>query len=261
MGSKIMGKLRIHAIVQARVKSSRLPGKVLLNIEGKTLLEHVILRIKESRLITDLIVATTTDIADDLIEELCFQKGVKSFRGSPENVLRRFYDCCIVYKPDIIVRVTADDPFKDSRLIDFAIETLTINNYDYVSNNIHPEYPEGLDVEVFTFELLRSMNSKVTKKSDQEHVTSYVKNNLVEYKYFSIRPSEPLPEIRLTIDEIDDYVFTSKIYSELYRSGARYFTYIDVLNLIAIKPEILETNGKTGRNEGYLKSIKGEDHE
>jgi len=170
----------VVAIIQARMGSSRLPGKSLHLIEGYPLLWHVISRIKKCNHISKLIIATTTDPRDNAIEKFAQAETIKCFRGSEHNVLDRFYCCAKAHTADIIVRITADDPFKDPEIIDNAIRIFKKNNgtVDYVGNTHPPTYPLGLDVEVFSFKALEKAWKETTDVYDKEHVTQYMLRNL-----------------------------------------------------------------------------------
>ena len=178
-------KLSVVAIIQARMGSSRLPGKVLAEIYGQPLLGILISRVKSSKFIDQIVVATTTERTDDILCDWLTGEGVAYFRGSERDVLDRFWQCAKLYRADVIVRVTADDPLKDSGIIDEALGMLMgSETVDYVSNTLNPTYPEGLDVEVFRFSSLEKANSEATLESEREHVTPYIWKNRVKFKIF-----------------------------------------------------------------------------
>ena len=144
---------KVSAIIQARMGSSRLPGKAMMKLEDKSLLEHVVLRVKKSKKIDEIILATTKKSEDDVLVDLCKKLKVLTFRGSEQNVLSRFYFAAKYFNANIIVRITADDPFKDPSIIDSVINKFIVHKkYDYVSNNMVPTFPLGLDVEVFSID-------------------------------------------------------------------------------------------------------------
>ena len=151
----------IVGIVQARMGSTRLPGKTLIDICGKPFLHHILGRMQRSRKLENLVVATTTKREDDVICELCHGLNIACFRGSEDDVLDRYYQCAKAHNANIIVRITADDPFKDPEVADRIIEEiLQDDELDYVSNTIRPTYPEGLDIEVFRFRALERHGRK-----------------------------------------------------------------------------------------------------
>lgn len=142
------------AIIQARMSSTRLPGKVLLSLCDKTVLEHIVNRVRAACNVDSILVATSNSLADDIIEEKCKTMGVPVFRGNENNVLERFYFAAKQAKTDVVVRITADDPLKDPEIIDEIVRLQKNGGFDYVSNTIHPTFPEGLDCEAFTYAAL-----------------------------------------------------------------------------------------------------------
>ena len=174
----MQSKKNIVAIIQARNGSTRLKNKIMKEVvHGKSLIDIVVKRAIKTSLVDFIVVATTTNSEDDCLAQWCNDKDIKVFRGSETNVLDRYYKCAVKYNADTIVRITADDPFKDPQVNDYAIKLLIDNKYDYVSNTINPSYPEGLDVEVFTFVALKSAYENATLESEKEHVTPYIWKN------------------------------------------------------------------------------------
>jgi len=247
--------MNITAIIQARTGSTRFNNKVLKKLYDKTLLEHIIERIEDSKLINSIVVATTTSKEDDEIEDLFKDTQIKVFRGSENNVLERFYLAAKKENSDIIIRVTADDPFKDPEIIDKAINILKEGNYDYVSNTLIPTYPEGIDIEVFTFIALKKAFLNANIASEKEHVTPYIWNNKDLFSIKNFKNQKDLSKLRWTIDYDSDFVFAKKIYEELY-SKKKIFLMDDILNVVDKKHIINKTTVE--RNEGYKKSIKEE---
>jgi len=248
----------VIAIVQARVGSSRLNAKILKTLYDKALLEHIVERIKASRRINTIVIATTLAGADDIVCELSKKMGVAFFRGSDENVLDRFYNAAKKYHADVIVRCTADRPFKDPEIIDQAIGFLLDGQYDYCSNTIEPTYPEGLDIEVFTMSTLEKAYHEARLSSEKEHVTPYIWKNPQLFKLYNFKNDVDLSALRWTIDYESDYTFAKEIYKRLYPTK-RLFLMNDILNVLAKEPEIGKINSSIIRNEGYLKSIEQEE--
>ncbi len=172
----------IIAIVQARMGSSRLPGKVLRKIKGKTLLELYLNRVKLNQLIDKIVIATTTKSSDDIIEELAKKLGFDCFRGSESDLLDRFWQCAKKYKADVIVRLTADDPFVDYQVIDRAIKIFNENQADFVTNHFEPTYPEGLDIEVYSIGALERSWQDAKLLSEREHVFPYIQNHQSQFR-------------------------------------------------------------------------------
>jgi len=251
-------KKKIVAILQARMGSTRLLGKSLIDICGKPLVQRVIERVGYSKLIDDLVVATTEKHADDVIVELCRDLGAKYFRGSEDDVLDRYYCCAKRFNVEIVVRVTADDPFKDPVVIDKVIGALLESHgLDYVSNTIKPTFPDGLDIEVFTCKTLEKAWKEATRKSDREHVTPYIWRNPNIFKIRNIENNVDLSHLRWTLDTSRDLEFAREIYSR-FSACANLFLMDDILNLLEREPWLANINAGVERNEGYKKSIAEE---
>lgn len=245
----------ITAIIQARMGSSRLPGKVLADICGRPMLQRLIERIEAVPEVDRIIVATTEESADDqLAAWVADNTRCGLFRGSENDVLDRFYQCACSAGAAIVVRVTADDPLKDPALISQAIRCLLDDpKVDYCSNTIRPTYPEGLDIEVFRFPALERAYLEATLLSDREHVTPFIWR---QPKLFQVRNFEfdrDLSTWRWTVDKPNDLEFIRKIYSEL--SGWPNVSYLEIIDLIERNQQLMTINQGTVRNEGYLRSL------
>ncbi|WP_198553763.1 MULTISPECIES: cytidylyltransferase domain-containing protein [Tenacibaculum] len=251
--------MRVIAITQARSGSTRLPKKVLLEIENKTLLQIHVDRIKQSKKIDDIYIATTTNKSDDCIVDLAKEFKVNYSRGSEEDVLDRFYQTVKDVKPDYIVRLTSDCPLIDPKLIDEVVEIAINKKLDYYSNVLLERYPDGQDIEVFTFKALEKAWKEADLKSEREHVTPYIRNNS-SYKDGKLFSSdnhfleENYNHVRLTVDEQSDLEAISEVIAKLgVEKGWK--TYADFyLN----NQEIRSINQSIIRNEGYKKSLKKE---
>lgn len=248
---------KIVAIIQARMGSTRLPGKVLKDICGKPMLWYVIERVKRAKLINEIVVATTTNVEDDEIIKIAEQCGVKTFRGSKDDVLDRYYQAAKEFEADIIVRITADCPLIDSEIIDKTVEFFLKGDFDYVSNTVKPTFPDGLDVEVFSFGALKEAWENATKLSEREHVTPYIRRNPEKFKIGSFEAEHDLSHLRWTVDREEDLRFVREVYK---RIGKEIFHMQDVLELLRKHPELAEINRGIKRNEGYEKSLR-EDRE
>jgi spore coat polysaccharide biosynthesis protein SpsF (cytidylyltransferase family) len=248
--------MKIVAIVQARMSSARLPGKVLLDLEGRPLIQRVVDRVLCSD-VDEVVVATTTRENDDKLVEWCKDNSISFFRGSEDNVLKRYYECAKSYDADIVVRVTSDDPFKDPLVINKAIDILTGGQYDYVSNTIHPTFPEGVDVEVFTFDTLKKCFNDAVLYSEKEHVTPYIWKNGNIFSLCNFTYKEDLSLLRWTIDYKEDLNFSRAIYKFL--KYKKCFSMEDVLSILKQHSELYDLQKAVVRNEGYIGSIKGED--
>lgn len=254
----------IAAILQARMGSRRLAGKVLMETCGKPLLGHIIERVKAAKSIDEIIVATTASASDEPLRKYLTEQGIKMFVGSEDDVLDRYYRAARHFRADVIVRITADDPFKDPEIIDRAVTLLTTSqlSVDYVANcsydgSIPATYPEGLDVEVMTADCLELIWTKALMPSDREHVTPYLFRHPEEFRIMGFRHSEDLSALRWTIDYEQDLTFAREIYKRLYPKKPL-FLMNDILGILKAEPHLQNINAGTVRYEGYLRSVREE---
>jgi spore coat polysaccharide biosynthesis protein SpsF (cytidylyltransferase family) len=247
--------MRTIAIIQARMGSTRLPGKVLLNLEDKTVLEHVIMRVKSSELVDEVIVATTIDKQDLQIAGLCTGLGVSVYCGSKDDVLDRYYQAAKLFEADNVVRITSDCPVIDFQIIDEVIRLHLESKSDYTSNTLKETFPDGQDVEIFTFESLRTAWKNAKFLSEREHVTPYIRNHPNLFKHENLMSKIDYSQKRWTLDNEEDLEFLKQVYKRLYQKGSL-FGMDDILKLIGDKPEIERINQHIIRNEGYTKSLK-----
>jgi spore coat polysaccharide biosynthesis protein SpsF len=233
----------IGAIIQARTSSTRLPGKVLLELpygSGITVLQQVIRRLKQSKKIDTIVVATTEDKADDAIVDIASREGVSSFRGSKENVLERYYLAAKTHEVDTIVRITSDCPCIDASVVDATIDHYITEKADYCGISAARTFPHGLDHEVFSFAVLETTFNNATKDYEKEHVTPYIyRSNPGAFKICVVDASEDLydPEIRITIDTEEDYALLCLLFENLYVQN-EYFDTKDIIRLFKEKPWI-----------------------
>jgi len=249
--------MKILAITQARIGSTRLPEKVLKTIGSKTLLEIQLARILQSKLITKLKVATTVEPEASKIVEIASRLGVGSFIGSIDDVLERFYLTAQPEAPDYVVRLTADCPLIDPLEIDRVIKACVEGKADYASNILEPTLPDGIDVEVFKFSALEKAYQEATLKSDREHVTPYIwRNSSVKggsiFQSISVKNDEDFSKFRLTVDTQEDFNLIRELTGSLGLDKT-WREYIDYLNK---NSELLKINARYERNEGYQKSLK-----
>ncbi len=250
----------IVCIIQARVGSTRLPGKVLKLILGKPMLLHQIERVKRSRVIDKIIIATTTKNEDDPIESLAVKAGVFCFRGSEHDVLDRYYQAAKGAQADIVIRLTGDCPMSDPVVIDETVEYF-MNQYGEIDYTSKPtNYPEGLDVEVFSFDALSWAWNDGVKPSEREHVTPYMYNH-PEIFNLGIWGSgtDDFSKMHWSVDTAEDFMFITKIFETLYPSN-NFFSKEDILTLLQEQPEFFLTPKSGTGYEGYVKSLK-EDEE
>lgn len=227
----------ILAVLQARCSSTRLPGKVLKPILGTPMLLKQVERIKRSKLIDLLLVATSVEPSDDQIAQLCAKHAIDCFRGSLEDVLDRFYQAVERHNPGHVVRITGDCPLIDPEIIDQTIELHLRGQYDYTSNCLERTYPHGLDVEVFTAASLEAAWREAALPYEREHVTPYLKEHPELFKIGSLKNSVDLSHLRWTVDYESDYVLVKRIYESLYQANPA-FTTADILALLDAKPEL-----------------------
>ena len=241
--------MKIGAIIQARTSSTRFPKKVLKELpygSGITVLEQVIRRLKKSKLIDEIIVATTANPEDDLIVGISKKESIKYFRGSEENVLERYYQCAVENKLDIIVRITSDCPCIDWDVVDSIVEEHLRNKADYTSNTLERTFPRGLDVEVVSFEAIEKAYCEASEDFEKEHVCPYIyATNRENFKIVSVEAPDYLtaPDIRITLDTEEDYALLCAVFDYLYPQN-RYFRAVDIINLFKIKPWLRLINGK-----------------
>jgi spore coat polysaccharide biosynthesis protein SpsF len=248
--------MKIVAIIQARMTSKRLPKKVLLPINGLSVLEHVYSRLNKCKTLNEIIVATSTNISDDKIEHLCKLKNIKVFRGSLNDVLDRYYRCAKFYKADAIVRITADCPLIDPEIVDEVVKGFLSNDYDFYS--LIGSFPDGLDCQVFSFKALKKSWIEAKLRSDREHVGTYIeKTRSSSFHSGGLEKFKNFGHYRWTLDRIEDYHFLKKIFDKLFTKN-RNFKSNDVIQLLKREPELLKINSNIIRNEGYLKSLKGD---
>lgn len=225
-------------IVQARMTSTRLPGKVLKKVLDKPLLEYQIERLLRVKMADEIVIATTINDTDLPIIELCNRLSVPFFRGSEEDVLSRYYKAALSYKADIIVRVTSDCPIVDPQVIDKVIQFYVEHypKYDYVSNCLERTYPRGMDTEVFSFKVLDDAFKEATIQSDREHVTPFIYRQPHRYRLANVISSENQSQYRWTVDTSEDYQLIKKIIVNLYPIN-QFFNLQDCVTLINKNPE------------------------
>ncbi|REL34821.1 cytidylyltransferase domain-containing protein [Thalassotalea euphylliae] len=254
--SPINSKPKVVAILQARISSSRLPGKVLKPILGKPMLAHHLQRLANCQHINQLVVATSDNKEDQAIVRLCQQLDISCYTGSLNNVLDRFYQAAKHYQADIIVRLTGDCPLADAKIIDQVIEMHIEQGNDYTSNVEPATFPDGFDVEVFNMVQLITAKERAEKPSELEHVTPFIRNILAQKKG-NYSSTIDYSHYRLTVDEPSDFILIEKIYQTLGQQG-QYFDSEQIYQLLVEQPELAKINQGIIRNEGYLKSIEQE---
>lgn len=247
-----MGDMKVLGILQARMSSTRLPGKILLPVLEKPILFRQIERLKRCQKLDHLIVATSISESDDVLEEACNDWGIELFRGSLNDVLDRFVRAARQYEPEIIVRLTGDCPLTDPLIVDEVIEYFNNNDFDYVSNCNPPTFPDGLDVEVVKYSSLLEAWKDAKSPSDREHVTPFIRNSSDRFTVGNYESSVDYSKYRWTVDEPDDYEFTKQIYSALYKDKPD-FNMNDILAYLEKHTELNKINMHIERNAGFRK--------
>lgn len=242
-------------ILQARVSSSRLPGKVLAPILGVPMLFRQIERLLRCKHIDKLLVATSTDSSDDRLVSECQSRGIPVLRGSLDDVLDRFFQAALEFKPRTVVRMTGDCPLADPNVIDETIKYFYSGDFDYVSNCNPPTFPDGLDVEVFKFECLSDAHEKALLPSEREHVTPYIRKQSNHWRLGNLTSRNDLSHMRWTVDEPEDFKFVKAVYERLYENNKN-FDMNHVLELLERNPQLQMINSKFMRNEGLVESLK-----
>jgi len=237
-------------IVQARMTSTRLPGKVLMEVRGKSLLEYQIERLRQVRLADELVIATTTNDTDQPIVELCERLGAAYYRGSEEDVLSRYYEAATQSGADVVVRVTSDCPLIDPGVMDEVI-ALYINNrdkYDYVSNTLERTYPRGLDTEVFSMAALEKAYNEAREQPEREHVTLFIYRRPEQFPLANSSSATDYSYHRWTVDTPEDFALIKRIFMGLYPVNSR-LTWLEVLDLLKEHPEWIEINAAVKQKE------------
>ncbi len=249
--------MKIIAVTQARYGSSRLPGKVLLKIKGKTLLQLHLERAIRSKRINGLIVATTMEKESDEIVAIAEKAGCKTFRGDLNDVLDRFYQALKDMQPDYVVRITSDCPLIDPVLIDEIIDVCIKGNYDYCSNTLLPRFPDGVDVEVMKFSALEMAWKESMLPAEREHVTPFIRNHSDYFggklfRSYNVGNDKDYSDYRLTVDEKSDF----ELVSELVNAVGEECSWQEYIAYLKMHPALIGLNSNIKRNEGLMKTEK-----
>ncbi len=243
----------IVALIQARMGSSRFPGKVLQDLAGRPMLWQVVNRVRKAGKVDKVVVATTDREVDDPVARFCQQEGVACFRGNEQDVLDRFYQAAKANQADVVVRITADCPLIDGAVIDKVLERFGRGDCDYACNIIRYTYPDGLDTEVCSFAALERAWHEAKKPSEREHVTPYLRTG----KFRSANVESEIPvspaDFRWTVDHPADLEFVRKVYAAFSANGD--FGFREVFDLLKERPDLATIPAEIIMNEGYYKSL------
>lgn len=239
----VTNKIKIAAILQARMGSTRYPGKVLSAIAGKPLISHIIQRIRATEKINTLILATTKLPGDNELASFAKGNGILCYRGEVNDVLARFYGAATQYKVDIIIRICCDDPLIDHIMLNQLLDLHIKTHSDYTSTSHVRTFPIGIEAEVFNYDVLEKAFSCANKEYEREHVTPYIYENPNLFKISFLEASGKLrrPDLRLTVDTQEDMKLVQEIFRNLY-NGGRLFNAGDVIDLLDDHPELLLIN-------------------
>ena len=240
---------KIVATIEARMTSSRLPGKVLMHAAGITMLEHLVRRLKVVQSINQIILATTINDADLPLIELAKQLNISYFRGSEKNVMERVINAANSISGDVVVEITADCPIIDPEIVEQTISMFKVHKADYVSNALIRSSPDGMDTQVFSLDTLKRSSKMTNDPLDQEHVTLHIRNNpkIFSHVHLIAPPEIYWPELGLTLDELSDYKLIKKIIEHFEKKNNQLFSCNDVVRLLRKNPEYIKINSDVKR--------------
>ncbi len=243
-----MIKPRIVATIEARMTSSRLPGKVLMEAVGKPMLELMIERLRRAVSIDEVVIATTVNATDDPLVELAGRLGVGVFRGSEDDVLVRVLDAARAFEADVIVETTGDCPLIDPALVELCIQGYLEAGVDYLSNVLERTYPQGMDTQVFATDVLADVAARTDDPDDHEHVSLYIYSHPEIYSLKNLPGPPELtdPRLGLTLDTAEDFEMISRIFEALYADNRR-FGLVDVMTYLERNPDVRKLNDHVQR--------------
>ena len=234
--------MKIVATIEARMTSSRLPGKVLMKVLDKPILHYLVSRLKQVKLLDDIVLATTINSQDDILVAFAHKENIKCYRGSEDDVMSRVVDAAISVDADLIVEITGDCPIIDPDIIEQAIQTYINNKVDYVSNSNVQSYPVGMDVQVFSLNILKKSLNMTDDILDREHVTLHIRNHPELFSHLNLIAPKKLwwPELGLTLDEKLDFELLKEIIEHF--SDNIFFSCYEAIELLRARPDLLSIN-------------------
>lgn len=237
-------KLKIVAVIQARLGSTRLPKKVLKTILGKTLIEWIAYRLGFCKEVDQVVLSTVDTKENDVLVNLAKAIGLKYFRGSEMDLVSRFYNTAKNFSADAVVRITGDCPLVDPKIVDLLISKFRKQpSLEYVTNVLPPTFPHGLDVEVISLKALKRLDQEVKDKLHREWITTILMENPDKYKVLNVRYKKNISHLRLTVDYLEDFKLVEIIFKELHKKD-KIFGLEEILDLLKRKPELVEINKK-----------------
>jgi spore coat polysaccharide biosynthesis protein SpsF (cytidylyltransferase family) len=247
--------MKSAAVIQARMTSSRLPGKVMKVLSNELVIEHVINRLKRCSKISQIIVATSIDASDNILADWCQVNQIECYRGSLNDVLARYYEVAKIYNLHSIVRITADCPLIDPEIVDEVVTNFMNGDYDFYA--LAGDFPDGLDCSVFSMSALQKSYEEAAKLSEREHIGAYIENNPSTFKIGGLHKfkGQGLGGHRWTLDEPLDFKFLSIVCKALENKN-KYFLSKDIITFLKDNPDIMKINSIIKRNEGYDLSLE-----
>ena len=245
--------MKVNAIIQARCGSTRFPNKVFADINGNPLIWHVVNRLTYAKTIDQIVIATTVNEKDVQFVACCKEYNITCFRGSENDVLNRYYSTSTAFPSDVVVRITADDPFKEPAVIDMVVNKLINEDYDHVTNNFPPSFPEGLDCEAFTFKALEESEKATHDSFEREHVTQYIYHNPDKFKIGNVSCEKNLSHLRWTVDKDVDFEMVKAVYAHRKPENEGILLMDEILEILEANPDIAQINSEVERSAMYTK--------
>lgn len=246
----------VGAIIQARMTSSRLPGKVLMEIDGRPVIDYLLERLSYCKYLQIILLATTTNTEDDPLVSYAIKRNIPYFRGSEHDVLDRYYNAAEKFGIEHIFRITADCPLVDPKVCDSIIECYQKEKVDFVVTG--SSFAEGLDCEIFSRQVLNTVHQKAKRISEREHLTLYIHNHSETFKKITLENDTDDGRYRFTIDEPADFEVVKSIILNLYRKDTFPFGFKEIKQFMDAHPEVFQINAHIIRNEGLIKSLENE---
>ncbi len=246
----------IGAIVQARMTSTRLPGKVLLSINGRPVIDYLFTQLQHVSQLDTIVLATTTNVEDDPLIKYAEEQNLFYFRGSEHDVLERYYYAAKQYNIQHVMRITADCPFQDPNICNQIIELYMKEQTDFVHTG--PTFAEGLDCEIFSLKALEEAYHHVKLKSEREHLTLYMHSHADHYNKLTLSNTSDDSQYRFTLDQEEDFQVISGIIEGLSLDKNEIFTAEKIISFLNKNPHIFDLNSGIVRNEGLVKSLKND---
>ncbi|MER1998567.1 MAG: glycosyltransferase family protein [Lysinibacillus sp.] len=234
--------MKVVAIIQARMSSTRLPGKILKTVLDKPLLQYQMERLQRCKTLDQIVIATTTNECDDAIIAFCEQQNIAYYRGSEHDVLARYYEAATLYEADVVVRITSDCPVIDPSIVDKVVHTYVENpTYDYLSNTLLRSYPRGMDTSLMPYKTLAAIHEVATDPADREHVTKYAYDRPQQFVVGNVSNELDYSEHRWTVDTIEDFEVVKILLEALYPTNKN-FTMNDMVHYVEEHPNVKAIN-------------------